>query len=203
MINNLLDLARLEQGSRQLELTPEQPEVSAADRGRRGPPPCRGPGGRARARHAAGSSQGRRRRGAAGQRAGEPAGQRAHLHRPRRAGSRWARRSNGDSVTLSCRRHGGGHSARIPSARLRKVFPRARPEQGGRHRAGPGDRSRDRGGPRRHDHVRERARKGNGVSPDSTDRKPTRRDQVKEARISNDAGGTKPQNQGCQERRAL
>ena len=117
MINNLLDLARLEQGSRQLDLAARAAGIAAADRGGRRSSPRGRPGGRARARHAARSAKSGRRRVAARKRAGQPARQRADLHRSRRPNHsrRPGRRRYGDAVG---RRHGRGDSSRVASARV-------------------------------------------------------------------------------------
>ena len=164
MINNLLDLARLEEGRGSWSVCRESPAslLHAAAEAIR--PRADDKGVDVAVEAAGRSAAGRGRCRATGPRPAQPARQRPDLHRPRRpdhAGGGTCRRRRGPVGG----RHRHRHPAGAPAARLREILPRAGPDAGARHRTGAGHRPRDRRGPRRQDHLREPARRGHDVPP--------------------------------------
>ena len=158
MINNLLDLARLEQGRQPAPPAARAAGGAVAGGGRSVPAPGRGPGRRARARRSPATC---RRWPSTPTSSSTPCRTCWTTPWPTRrkaGGSRWRPSRRDGQRRLLGGRHRLGHPGRVPAVGLREILPRARRHGAGRQRTGAGHRPRDRHGPRRHGRVRKPAR---------------------------------------------
>ena len=156
MVNNLLDLARLEQGGSHLRVFPEPPATLLRCAFDAFQPRARRPGSGTHAGRPRHQPTGARRQGPIPTRLAEPHGERPgpHTHRrPHYLGGRIRARPRhflGDG-------YGFRHPRRISFLDLSTALPRSRRHNPGRKRTGAGDRPRNRYGPRWRRRVREHA----------------------------------------------
>ncbi len=153
LVNNLLDMARLEAGAVQLnrQWQPLEEVVGSALAVRAPVLPGRPCAGRPRRRPAAGAP----RRGADRARAVQPAGERRQVHPAGYGRSTIDARATSDAVVLTVDDHGPG----LPRGKEEAIFQKF--ERGTKESATPGvglgagDLPRHRRGARRHDHARD------------------------------------------------